>query len=123
MTTQIRYTGDVKKFWIPALAAVFALLSGCHAPVMHATLQNASGGVLHTIQVDYPSASFGSNILADGAVFQYSFEVHGSSALHISYTDAAGHDHAADGPVLHEGDRGALRVVLMPDGKVQWNRE
>jgi len=98
------------------------LLVGCHGAVVNATIANASGAPIKEVEVDYPSASFGVNAIAPGAVYPYHFEVHGSGKLHISYTDAAGAQHEADGPLMHDGEQGALRITVGPGAKVEWKR-
>jgi hypothetical protein len=98
------------------------LLGGCHAAVVSATIRNESGAPIKMIELDYPSASFGVNAIAPGAEFHYEFEVHGSKALHLSYSDAADATHAADGPVLNQGDKGELRITVRPGAKVDWQR-
>jgi hypothetical protein len=98
------------------------LLSGCHSATVNVSIENKSGGTLQMIELDYPSASFGVNALADGAAYPYKFEVHGSSELHISYSDAAGVGHKADGPVMRDGDAGDLLITLGTDGRVSWQR-
>ena len=103
-----------------ALALGFAVgATGCHSASIDATLVNATDKPLSLIQVDYPSASFGVQLLQPGEHFQYRFTVLGAGPIKVDYTDAARQDHKATGPALREGNDGALRIVLANDG-VHW---
>ena len=85
---------------------------GCHSAFIEVTVQNHSGAKVQLLEVDYPSASFGTESLADGGVFHYRFKVLGDGPTKLSWTDAAGKDHASDGPALHEGQEGSLSIRL-----------
>lgn len=102
-----------------ATAAVLFLLQGCHSAFIEATLINRTPAALSVIQVDYPSASFGTQTLAAGAVFHYRFKVLGNGATHLTYTDAAHAEQHSTGPALQEGDEGSLTVAIASDG-VDW---
>jgi len=107
---------------IPAPAAVLTLaaailtLAGCHSAYIEATVSNRTALPLSLIEVDYPSASFGTQTLAPGADFHYRFKVLGSGPTAILWTDAAHHDHKDTGPILHEDDEGSLAIAINPDG-------
>ena len=87
--------------------------------MINATIHNGSKAALQLIEVDYPSASFGTQGLAPGADFRYRFKVLGSGKLKILYTNGAGKEVSAEGPELHEGLEGQLMVVVTEAG-VQW---
>lgn len=103
------------------LVAAATLLSviGCHSALVDTTVQNHSGAPLSLLEVDYPSASFGTQNLADGADFHYRFKVLGSGPLKLTYTDTARHDHSSAGPTLQEGSEGLLTITVDPAG-VRW---
>jgi hypothetical protein len=101
------------------LVVSLALPVGCRSAFIEATVLNQTGQPVSVVQVDYPSASFGTQSIAPGGSFHYRFKVIGSGATDISYTDAAHKDHHSTGPVLEETDRGTLRIVVS-DGGVQW---
>ncbi len=96
------------------------ILTGCHSPYVNATVVNKTGGVISPIEVDYPSASFGTEVLAAGATFRYRFKVLGSGATKVVWTDAAHQEHTAAGPALNEGAEGTLDIVVSPSG-VSWS--
>ncbi len=93
------------------LVAVLTL-AGCHSHYIVATITNGSGAPLNVLQVDYPSASFGTQQLAPGAIFHYRFKLLGSGPVKISFIDAHNGEHAQTGPWLNEGQEGRLDIVM-----------
>jgi len=87
-------------------------LSGCRSRYVEATVHNGSGAEVTVVEVDYPSASFGKETLADGADYHYRFKVQGDGALKVLWTDKGNQDHSVAGPPLQEGDEGTLRVTI-----------
>ena len=87
--------------------------------MVDATVENRSGAVVHLLEVDYPSASFGTQNLAAGSDFHYRFKVLGSGVLKLTFTDASQHDHSDTGPTLNEGAEGLLRITIQP-ARVEW---
>lgn len=103
-----------------SLALIAALtvitITGCRSPYVEAVIANRTGGEITELQVDYPSASFGKDVLPNDADFHYRFKLQGYGPIKLSYTDAAHHDHAFTGPVLYEGQQGTLRIdINLPD--------
>ncbi len=99
-----------------------AWVGGCKSPYVNTTVKNDTGAAVTLIEVDYPSASFGRESLAAGAVYPYRFKVLGSGATKVSWTDAARKNHTSAGPDLHEGQQGQLAITLTPAG-AQWNAQ
>ncbi len=87
-------------------------LSGCRSRYIEATVHNGSGAAVSVVEVDYPSASFGKETLADGADYHYRFKVQGDGPLKVLWTDAENHDHTVGGPQLREGSEGTLVVTI-----------
>jgi hypothetical protein len=106
---------------IPALALLISLIAtiGCHSPYITATVSNRTTQPIELLEVDYPSASFGTQALAPGADFHYRFKVLGSGNMKLLYTDSAHQDHKSDGPFLKEGAEGPLAIVIADTG-VTW---
>lgn len=102
-----------------AFAAALVPVSGCHSPYVAATVSNRTGKPIELLEVDYPSASFGTQNLAPGADFHYRFKVLGSGPVTLLYTDSAHKDHKASGPEVHEGAEGGLAITISPAG-VGW---
>jgi hypothetical protein len=101
---------------------LFALclgLAGCRSRFIEVTIVN-QGPMLHVMEFDYPSASFGANQLATGATYHYRFKVQGPGSLSLQYEDLAGHTRTAEGPKVDLGDQGSLLVNVTPNGAVTW---
>ncbi len=102
---------------ILALTAALTL-TGCHSAHIDATISNRTSAPIPLIEVDYPSASFGTQNLAPGQDYHYRFKVLGNGATSVLWTDAAHQDHKAPGPSLKETDEGALTIVFNPTGPI-----
>jgi len=97
------------------LAAIaFAALTGCHSHYISMQVHNASGHPITLLEVDYPSASFGADTLADGADYNYRFKILGDGPTKLLWTDAAQQNHTVSGPNLHEGQEGTLNATITP---------
>ena len=94
-------------------------LAGCRSRFVEVTIVN-QGPTMHVMEFDYPSASFGANVLATGAKYHYRFKIQGSGPLSLQYEDASGHTHTAQGPNVDLGDQGSLLVNIAPQGAVTW---
>jgi len=88
--------------------------TGCHSYHIDATVENRTGAPIQLLEVDYPSASFGVDSLANGATFHYRFQVRGSGPLKVSFTAADGKQVQITGPALAEPQQGQLEIVLLP---------
>jgi hypothetical protein len=93
------------------LAAALAL-TGCHSAYIEATISNRTPEPISLIELDYPSASFGTQTLAPGQDFHYRFKVLGSGLTTLLWTDQSHHDHKSSGPTLHENDEGILTIAV-----------
>ena len=102
-----------------AILAVLFLLQGCHSAFIDATLINRTPAAISLVQVDYPSASFGTQTLGAGSSFAYRFKVLGNGVIHLTYTDATHAEQHFNGPALQEGNEGSL-IVVIASGSVDW---
>lgn len=98
------------------------LAGGCKSPYVNATVKNDTGAVVTLVEVDYPSASFGRDVLAAGAAYPYRFKIIGSGATKVSWTDGERKQHTSAGPDLHEGQQGSLGITLTSTG-AQWSQQ
>ena len=89
---------------------------GCHSAFIDATVSNRTDKPIALVEVDYPSASFGTQSLAPGQDFHYRFKVQGSGELTLIYTDAANQEQHVKGPALHEDDEGKLDIIVSSTG-------
>ena len=103
------------------LATILCLspLTGCRSPYVTTTVSNRTPSPVTLVEIDYPSASFGTQTLTPSADFHYRFKVLGSGAMKLTYTDSAQKEHAFTGPFLKEGAEGPVTIVIAPDG-VHW---
>jgi hypothetical protein len=100
-------------------APLFAA-TACHSYHIDTTIENRTGADIQLLEVDYPSASFGVDRIASGAVYHYRFQVNGSGPLKITYTAADEKQIQIAGPTLVEHQQGQLKIVLLPAGKAQF---
>jgi hypothetical protein len=105
--------------FLVAFAAVLTL-SGCHSAFIDATISNRTAEPIALVEVDYPSASFGTQTLAPGQNFHYRFKVLGSGPATVLWTDAANHDRKNSGPALREGDEGKLTITFNSGADPAW---
>ncbi len=103
---------------LSTVAAAVLLLSalGCHSAFIEATVQNHTARPIDLVEVDYPSASFGTQALAPGVDFHYRFKVLGTGPTKLLWTDDTHTERSAPGPDLHEGDEGRLTFTFSPSG-------
>jgi hypothetical protein len=105
----------------PCLGALVLplLLAGCHArPSMGRpeaafliTVRN-QGPDIHQLEVDYPNASFGRDVVASGDSFNYPPKLIGSGPVKVTFNDPAGKSHTATGPTVQEGMRKNLVISI-----------
>ena len=96
------------------------MLAGCKSPYIEATIHNATGTTIHTLQIEYPSASFGTQTLAPDADFHYRFKIQGEGKMKLTYTAANHQDIKSTGPTLYEGQSGTLTLTLPAASDPQW---
>lgn len=112
--SQLRHQGSRT---LPSLCMGVLLLAttGCHSAFIEATLINHSGQTVRLLEMDYPSASFGTESLPPEASFHYRFKIIGEGPLKLSWTDPQQKEHSVQGPRLHEGQQGLLTVTMGPE--------
>ncbi len=96
------------------LSCVFLAATACHSYHIDTTIENRTGADIQLLEVDYPSASFGVDRIASGALYHYRIQVTGSGPLKITYTGADGKQVQIAGPTLVERQQGQLKIVLLP---------
>ncbi|MGO8760155.1 MAG: hypothetical protein ACLQG3_18735 [Terracidiphilus sp.] len=111
----------VRKLTLAASLCAATLLAACHSYHIDAAIENRTGADIQLLEVDYPSASFGADHLASGAVFHYRFQVRGSGPLKINYTAANGQQVQIAGPALVEREQGQFDILLLPAGQAEFH--
>lgn len=96
-------------------------VTGCRSAFVEADIQNHTGKALSLLEVDYPSASFGTGSLAADSTFHYRFKIQGSGPVKLSYSDTHGKSYKFQGPELTEGQEGNLLIVLQTANSVEWH--
>ena len=109
--------------WILTVSVLPALLiaTGCHSYHIETTVENRTGEAIKLLEVDYPSASFGDNKLAAGAVYHYRIQLQGSGSIKVQYTASNDHQVQIEGPAVVERQEGSLEIVLLPGGKAEFH--
>lgn len=95
-------------------------LSACKSAFVQTDIVNHTGSTVQVVEVDYPSASFGIQQIADNATYHYHFKIQDSGPIKISFTGDAGKTYTSTGPTLNEGQQGNLTITLESAGKVTW---
>jgi hypothetical protein len=101
--------------------SVVGIASGCHSYHVETAVENRTGGAIQLLEVDYPSASFGSDRLASDGVYHYRIQLRGEGPLKVQYTGADGKQVQVTGPNLVERQEGSLQIVLLPGGKAEFH--
>jgi hypothetical protein len=103
------------------LAAAALITVGCHSFHVETTVENRTGAPINLLEVDYPSASFGADKLAAGAVFHYRIQLNGRGPLKVQYTATDNRQVQIDGPSVAERQEGQLEIILLPGGKAEFH--
>jgi hypothetical protein len=105
--------------WATALLLCLSL-AACRSAFVQTTILNQTGNPVRLIEVDYPSASFGTQQIANNAAYDYSFKIQGSGQVTISFTGDNNKIHTSTGPALTEGQQGSLAITLGKNDEVSW---
>ena len=108
-------------FAVIGILSVLTVLSGCRSRHVEVTVENRTGTPIRLLEVDYPSASFGSDSLAADATMHYRIQIQGSGPVKVQYTATDGHQPQIEGPALAEHQEGTLAIVLLPGGKAEFH--
>jgi len=114
--------GMWKLIGLAGLGVLMAGTAGCASKYVEAVVKNESGGSVSLVEVDYPSASFGTETLAAGAEYHYRFKILGSGGTKVNWTDAKRKEHSVAGPELKEGEAGRVTITLR-DGDAGWDAQ
>lgn len=87
---------------------------------INVTVVNHTAATIREIEVDYPTASFGINQLAAGAVFHYRLKVNGKGKIRAQYPGPLDKMIRVDGPALQDNDQGQIQIVLEPGNKIEF---
>ena len=95
--------------------------TGCHSYHIETTIRNNTGATISLLEVDYPTASFGTDSLGSGSDYHYRIQTRGSGSIKVQYTGPGGKQIQITGPTLQEKQEGSLEIDLLPGGKAEFN--
>ena len=95
-------------------------VSGCKSYWIDASIENQTGQPVHELEVDYPTASFGTNTLSPGETMHYRFQIRGNGPVKVEFTTGDGKTAHAQGLTLVEHQQGQLTIRMLPQGKVEF---
>jgi len=98
--------------------AIFLMMAGCKSSHVDVTVENRTGAPVRLLEVDYPNASFGADVLATGTQMHYRIQVQGNGPVKVQYTATNNKQTQATGPELRQDQRGTMQIVLLPEAKV-----
>ncbi len=105
-----------------ALTALAAFAAGCKSSHVDVTVENQTGAPVRLLEVDYPNASFGADVLAPGAQMHYRIQVQGNGPVKVQYTAPDNKQPQSQGPELTANQQGKLQIALLPGGKAQFSQ-
>jgi hypothetical protein len=97
------------------------IAASCQSYIVRVTVVNHTGAAVNQLEVDYPSASFGVDTLAAGAVYHYRVQLQDRGPIKVQYTEGEKQQYKSTGPTVHEKQQGDLEIVLDPDGKTEFH--
>lgn len=112
---------DGLKGWAAVAVLLLPGLAGCHSYHVDTTVENRTGAAIHLLEVDYPSASFGTGLLGAGAVYSYQMQFRNSGPITVQYTAEDNHTVKITGPSVAERQEGRMQIVLLPGGKAEFH--
>ena len=122
MKAEFRDQGSqIRALFLSCGPALMVALTACHSSHIDVAVENRTGAPIRLLEVDYPSASFGSDALADGSTFHYRIQVQGKGDLKVLYTAGDGRQNQIKGPALAERQEGTLEIELLPSGKAEFH--
>jgi hypothetical protein len=98
-----------------------SLFTACHSYHIEATVENHTGGTVTLLEVDYPSASFGADTLAQDGVLRHRIQTRGNGPITVQYTWPHGRAAQVQGPDIHEQQEGSIEIILLPNGKAEFH--
>ena len=101
-------------------ALLLPALAGCHSYHVDTRVENRTGAPISLLEVDYPSASFGTGRLAPDAVYSYQMQFRNSGPITVQYTAADNHMVKITGPTVAERQEGSMQIILLPNGKAEF---
>jgi hypothetical protein len=102
----------MKSFCFVAALVFVIALAGCRAHVVKISMTNTSTEPIKTIIVDYPSATFGKDMLAPRETYFSLIKPVDKGPIKVRFTDAQGVNHSYESISLEQGDDGSVNIKL-----------
>lgn len=105
------------------LCSLCLLLASCKTRdrFINVSISNTGSQPIHDVEVQYPSASFGTTNIAPGATFHYKFKPTGDGNLQLNFVQADGKQHHEQGPAVHPGDSGDISLTIDGQANNTWD--
>jgi hypothetical protein len=94
--------------------------SACRSHGIDVTIQNNSSVPIRNVELDYPTAAFGTAVIAPGKSYWYHIKPSGSGEVSLSFEPENGKAFREKGPTVHAGDSGTLTLIVEQDAGQQW---
>jgi hypothetical protein len=101
--------------------ALLLALTGCRSAHIETVIENRTGKPVRLLEVDYPSASYGTDSIPAGGEYHYRLQIQGSGPIKVEYTSQAGRQIQLTGPSLAQGQDGRLDIVLLPGDRAEFH--
>jgi hypothetical protein len=104
------------------LLTVFLALASfaCRSHGIDVTIQNNSSVPIRNVEFDYPSAAFGTAVIAPGKSYWYHIKPSGNGEVSLSFEPENGKAFREKGPTVHAGDSGTMTLIVEQDARQQW---
>lgn len=102
----------MKSVRFPLVLVFLMAMAGCRAHVVKISLTNTSTEPIHTIIVDYPTATFGKDMLASRETYFSLVKPVDKGPITVRFTDAQGGSHTYKSVSLEPGDDGWVNIKL-----------
>jgi hypothetical protein len=119
----MRKQNRLRGLFVLAALTTLMLTVGCRAKLVEVRVVNSGTTDLHNVEVDYPSASFGTSTLAPGATYTYRIQLQDAGRMKVEFYDNKEQPHSGKGPYVEEGQQGTLTLTLDGSGKNEWDAQ
>lgn len=110
----------MRTVWIATALWASLAAAGCKSALINVTVSNHRATPISLVEVDYPSASFGIQKLDPGQDYHYRLKIIGSGPATVLWNEGS-NQKKSSGPVLRDGDSGALNVTFTDGPNPTWD--
>ena len=110
----------MRSIFLAAAICTSLAATGCKSALINVTVSNHRATALSLVEVDYPSASFGIQNLGPGQDYHYRLKIIGTGPTTVLWNEGKDQKKSS-GPVLRDGDDGALSVTFTDSPNPTWD--